>query len=810
VTNATASCASGACGFTCAAGFADCDALPANGCEADLSSTGHCGGCGRVCPSGEACAAGACFCPPGRRLVAGACVADTAPRPVAPLSLGDVTQRRPTLRWVLAPGYDGAVVELCRDRACTTPLETLTVSGSSARPTNDLPARSVVFWRLRGRMGSATDAHSGPTWLFHVPAVSAPGGIDTSSNPHVDVNGDGLDDVVVGAEHASPGGRSHAGLASVFLGSATWSPVGTARVADRILEGVAPSDGFGASVAGAGDVNGDGYADLVVGAPYADPGGRDRAGTTSVFLGSATWTPTPAGTPRAPDRLLAGTVRFGYFGTSVAGAGDVNGDGYADVVVGANAADTGWLAGTGTASVFHGSATWTPSPPGTARVPDRSFEGAAAGDYFGQSVAGVGDVNSDGYADLVVGAPGADPGGRLNAGTASVFLGSLTWTPSPAGAARAPDRLLEGAAAGDFLGLSVSGAGDVNGDGYADLVVGAPLADPGGRRDAGTASVFLGSPSWTPSPTGTARAPDRVLEGVAPDDAFGVSVAGAGDVNADGYADLIVGARRASPGGRNFAGTASMFYGSATWVPGLEGTAPAPDHLLEGTAEDDGFGHAVAGAGDVNGDGFSDLVVGAPHNTVIGRTYAGTASVFHGNATWTPSPPGTARVPDRLFDGTALNDRFGWSVASAGGVNGDGCMDARPPGVGPVGRVAESISSVCYRSAAWIPSRLCAASSGTLLLRCRLALEQPRVGGALAPERGWCERHEADASIRSQGEAARALPLEIGAVGHDAPRRSSPSASTPRAARDPRRLRSTDAVHSSMEPRRPAHFPWPT
>lgn len=149
---------------------------------------------------------------------------DTAPRPVAPLSLGDVTQRRPTLRWVLAAGYDGAVVELCRDRACTMPLKTLTVSGSSARPTSDLPPRSVVFWRLRGRMGTTTDAYYGPTWLFHVPAMSAPGGIDTSSNAHLDVNGDGLDDVVVGEPGGSPGGRTSADTASVFYGSATWLP----------------------------------------------------------------------------------------------------------------------------------------------------------------------------------------------------------------------------------------------------------------------------------------------------------------------------------------------------------------------------------------------------------------------------------------------------------------------------------------------------------------------------------------------------------------------------------------------------------
>jgi hypothetical protein len=233
--------------------------------------------------------------------------------------------------------------------------------------------------------------------------------------------------------------------------------------------------------------------------------------------------------------------------------------------------------------VFHGSAT------GVAAAPARLLEGTAAGDYFGRSVASAGDVNGDGFADLVVGAYGADPGGRSLAGTASVFHGSAT------GVAAAPARLLEGAAAGDAFGSSVASAGDVNGDGFADLVVGADGADPGGRMQAGTASVFHGSA------TGVAAAPARLLEGAAAGDNFGRSVASAGDVNGDGFADLVVGADGADPGGRIYAGTASVFHGSAT------GVAAAPARLLEGAAAFDSFGMSVASAGDVNGDRCIDF-----------------------------------------------------------------------------------------------------------------------------------------------------------------------------------------------------------
>src|SRR5439155_1108693 len=230
---------------------------------------------------------------------------------------------------------------------------------------------------------------------------------------------------------------------------------------------------FGASVATAGDVNGDGYSDVIVGAPLFDNGQTDE-GRAFVYLGSA------SGLGTTPAWTAEGNQASAQFGASVASAGDVNGDGFGDVIVGADLYDNGQT-DEGRIFVYLGSAS------GLATNPSSTAESNQAGAHLGASVATAGDVNGDGYADVIAGAPQYD-NGQTDEGRSFVFLGS------GAGLAASSGWTAESDQASAFYGHSVASAGDVNGDGFSDVIVGAPGFD-NGQTDEGAAFVYLGSAS---------------------------------------------------------------------------------------------------------------------------------------------------------------------------------------------------------------------------------------------------------------------------------------------------------------------------
>ena len=488
--------------------------------------------------------------------------------------------------------------------------------------------------------GSATGLAASPNSILD-DANEAGAGFGQCVGSAGDVNGDGYSDVIIGAVGWSDAGVTEGG-AFVYHGSAG----GLSASPNSILnDGNQSGAYFGDSVAGAGDVNGDGYSDVIVGARYYDDGANTNEGRAFVYHGSATGlAASPASTPDDADQALA------FFGSAVASAGDVNGDGYSDVIVGAYGYDDGANTLEGRAWVYHGSASGISST--AASTPDDANDNAA---QFGIAVACAGDVNGDGYSDIVIGASILNDGAYNSEGNAFVYYGSAT------GISASPDDVLDDAnQAGAYFGCSVACAGDVNGDGYSDVIVGAQMMDDGGNNQEGKSYVYLGSA------TGLSASPSYIQADANQVDArFGLSVASAGDVNGDGYSDIIVGAYLYDDGATTDEGGAFVYHGSAA---GLSATPnSAPDDANQASAS---FGLSVASAGDVNADGYSDVIIGAHLYDDGANNNEGRAFVYHGSATGLSTTPNS--TPD---DAGQADAWFGYSVSTAGDVNGDGYSD---------------------------------------------------------------------------------------------------------------------------------------
>ncbi len=386
-----------------------------------------------------------------------------------------------------------------------------------------------------------------------------------------DVNGDGYGDVAVGVPLYSNGQDYEGGVfvyhrqAAGLPASPSWT--GQIDAANAYL---------GNSVAWAGDVNGDGYSDLVVGAEgYA--GGQTEEGTALVYLGGS------SGLSATPAWTVENDHAGAHLGFSVASAGDVDGDGYSDLIVGSPYYDAS-VQDEGRADLYLGGSA------GPSVTADWSSFGDRNDAAFGFSVASAGDVNGDGYSDVIIGANTYTDLEPLE-GAAFVYHGG------PSGLSGTPDWSAAGAEDYAYFGASVASAGDVNGDGYSDVIIGAP-----GYTDTfdgeGRIFLYLGTSSGLPS------SPDVVMDGEQAGAEFGYSVCGAGDVNGDGFADVVVGAESYSDG-QEYEGSVVLYLGSAI-APYL-----VPAWRAQRDQAGAYFGNCVAGAGDVNADGYDDILAGA-------------------------------------------------------------------------------------------------------------------------------------------------------------------------------------------------------
>ena len=478
---------------------------------------------------------------------------------------------------------------------------------------------------------SSLDGSSG----FALNGIAGGDQLGSSVSNAGDVNSDGIDDIIIGASRADANGSDSGQSYVVFGNSSGVSPSLELSALDGtngfVLDGIVAGDQLGSSVSSAGDVNGDGIDDIIITAPGADANGSFAAGQSYVVFGSSN-----GFSPNLDLASLDGTNGFAITGItgssgvgSVSTAGDVNGDGFDDLILGAvGAVSSGMITGQSYV-VFGASGGFSPNLALSSLNGANGFtlNGIAMYDDSGRSVSSAGDVNGDGFDDIIIGASGADPNGsnsgqsyvvfgKSNGFSANLALSSLNGTNG---------FILNGVADGDRAGRSVSGAGDVNGDGIDDFIIGASTADPNGSF-SGQSYVVFGSGSGFGASLELSSLDGTngfALNGIAASDQSGLSVSTAGDINGDNLDDIIIGAFRANPNG-NDSGQSYVVFGSSNGfsaslnLSSLDGTN---GFALNGIAASDQSGVSVSTAGDVNGDGLDDLIIGAQSASGSGQGY---------------------------------------------------------------------------------------------------------------------------------------------------------------------------------------------
>ncbi|MEA3044328.1 MAG: hypothetical protein QOH47_2166, partial [Sphingomonadales bacterium] len=503
-----------------------------------------------------------------------------------------------------------------------------------------------------------------------------------------DVNGDGYADFIVGAPEQGAGGSAYivfgkaSGFTTTFLGSLT--PADGFRI-----DGEGTGDMAGISVSSAGDINNDGYDDLIVGADHL---GTNDQGAAYVLFGKASGFANISLATLAPADgfKIQGNGGIGRLGHSVASAGDINNDGYDDIIIGA---PDGNARNSGTAYLIFGKASGFGTIDVTALAPTDGFSitGAIAYDRLGMSVS-AGDINNDGYDDLILGAPFHDSGGT-DAGAVFVLFGKAAGFAPVDLATITPADGFKIQASSAFInaGTAVSTAGDFNGDGYDDLIIGAPKLSRTGNSSTGEAYLVFGKASGF----GTID-----LAALTPADGFkiinsgqfdfaGAAVSSAGDINNDGYDDLLVGVPGADSDG-NDAGEVFVLFGRASGFGPVDLTllTATEGFRIRGDATGDDAGTGAAAAGDINNDGFDDIIVGSPDALpshegaayiIFGRSTAGTPALDNGatdsrySATYTEDGAAVAITASDVVvtSGTQIN-----SMTVTGGFM---TLDGSPP-----------------------------------------------------------------------------------------------------------------------------------
>ncbi|MEH2023985.1 beta strand repeat-containing protein [Nostoc sp.] len=479
----------------------------------------------------------------------------------------------------------------------------------------------VVFGKTNlGSGGTLNLSDLNGTNGFFINGIAEFDALGNSVSNGGDINGDGIDDLIIGASSASPNGISGAGQSYVVFGGTNLDSGGSLNLSDLngtngfFINGIAEFDLSGNSVSNGGDINGDGIDDLIIGATTASPNGISNAGQSYVVFGGRNL--GSGGSLNLSD--LNGTNGFfingiairDFSGDSLSNAGDINGDGIDDLIIAVqNASPNGKNTAGQSYVVFGGrnlGSGGSLNPSDLNGTNGFIINGIAAGDSSGRSVSNAGDINGDGIDDLIIGAFGASPNGISGAGQSYVVFGEKNI--GSGGSLNLSDLngtngfFINGIAAGDLSGSSVSNGGDINGDGIDDLIIGAYRADPNGISNAGQSYVVFGGRNLGSG--GSLNLSDLngtngfFINGIAVSDYSGNSVSNGGDINGDGIDDLIIGASSASPNGISRAGQSYVVFGGKnignggtpvklTGTPGADTFFGTPSNNIDGLTAND-------------------------------------------------------------------------------------------------------------------------------------------------------------------------------------------------------------------------------